>query len=99
MRYHTINMECEESQCNSKKLENRPISYDIQYIMKWKINLFYKLIIIEERFCIRQIKKIATVFTYSNISHKQISSKTCILSTKNIKSKTEKYNNQEVNYP
>ena len=70
-------MKCKESQCNSNKLENQPILDDIQYIMEWKINLFYELIMTEERFCIRQIKKIATVFTYSNISHELKTSKTC----------------------
>ena len=43
-------MECKESQCKSKELENQPISDDIQYIIEWKLNLFYELIIIEERF-------------------------------------------------
>ena len=41
--------------------------------------MFYQLIIIKEWFCIRQIKKIATIFTYLNISHELITSKICQL--------------------
>ena len=74
MKYQNINIECEESQCNLKELENRPISDD----MEWKINLFLPTNNRKRTIsALNSSNKIETTFIKPNINHKLKTFKTC----------------------